>query len=131
MAGRLDPPGLLPVMRAVAVLGSWAAVNVLLWGLLLALLIRRRLTHLFVVVVAWIVQGEVIQYVLEPLVRRPQPFGVELRTDWTGWAMPSEQVAALVVVLVGILYGLVDDERRRPAPAARTTPHQSVARGRR
>lgn len=42
----LQPPGLLPVMRALAALGSWMAVNVLLWGLLLALVIRRRLRHL-------------------------------------------------------------------------------------
>jgi hypothetical protein len=33
-------------MRALAALGSWMAVNVLLWGLLLALVIRRRLRHL-------------------------------------------------------------------------------------
>src|SRR4051794_20356186 len=30
----LDPPGLLPVMRAAATLGSWPAINVLLWALL-------------------------------------------------------------------------------------------------
>ena len=48
-----------------------------------------------------------------PLVQRPRPFGVEFRTDWTGWALPSEQIAALVVVLVGILYGLVPEGRWR------------------
>jgi hypothetical protein len=37
-----QPPGLLPAMRALAALGSWMAVNVLLWGLLLALVIRRQ-----------------------------------------------------------------------------------------
>ena len=57
----------------------------------------RRLRHLLVVLVAWIVQGVLIQYVVAPLVQRPRPFGVEFRTDWTGWAMPSEQVAAFVV----------------------------------
>ncbi|HEU4348500.1 MAG TPA: RIO1 family regulatory kinase/ATPase [Actinoplanes sp.] len=108
-----DPPGLLPVMRAAAGLGSWAAINVLLWGLSLALLVLRRLRHLFVVLIAWIVQGVVILYVVEPLVRRPRPFGVEFRAGWTGWALPSEQVAALVVVLVGILYGLVPEGRWR------------------
>ena len=109
----VDVPGLLPVMRAVAVLGSWAAVNVLLWGLVLALLILRRLRHLLVVLVAWIVQGVVILYMVEPLARRPRPFGVELRTDWTGWAMPSEQLAAFVLTLMGILYGLVPEGRWR------------------
>jgi tRNA A-37 threonylcarbamoyl transferase component Bud32 len=109
----LHAPGLLPAMRAVAALGSWAAINVLLWGLLLALLIRRRLTHLLVVLVAWILQGVIIQYVLAPLLQRPRPFGVEFRADWTGWALPSEQVAALVVVLMGVLYGLVPEGRWR------------------
>jgi len=111
----LDPPGLLPVMRAAATLGSWPAINVLLWALLLALLILRRLRHLLVVLVAWIVQGLIVLYVVEPLVRRPRPFGVEFRTGWTGWALPSEQVAALVVVLMGILYGLVPEGRWRKA----------------
>jgi len=111
--GELHPPGLLPAMRAVAALGSWPAINVLLWGLLLALLVRRRLRHLLVVLVAWILQGLVIQYVVAPLVQRPRPFGVEFRADWTGWPMPSEQVAALVVVLVGILYALVPEGRWR------------------
>jgi tRNA A-37 threonylcarbamoyl transferase component Bud32 len=109
----LDPPGLLLVMRAAAGLGSWPAVNLLLWGLVLALLILRRLRHLLVVLVAWVVQGVVILYVVEPLVRRPRPFGVELRTDWTGWAMPSEQLAAFVLTLMGILYGLVPEGRWR------------------
>ena len=109
----LHAPGLLPAMRALAALGSWAAIKVLLWGLLLALLILRRLRHLLVVLVAWILQGVIIQYVLAPLVQRPRPFGVEFRTDWTGWALPSEQLAALVVVLVGILYGLVPEGRWR------------------
>ena len=38
----LEAPGLVAVMRGLA-LGSWTAMNVLLWGLLLALLVLRRL----------------------------------------------------------------------------------------
>jgi tRNA A-37 threonylcarbamoyl transferase component Bud32/membrane-associated phospholipid phosphatase len=109
----LDVPGLLPTMRGLAELGSWMAINVLLWGLLLALLIRRRFRHLLVVLLAWIVQGVIIQILLAPMLRRPRPFGVEFRTDWTAWALPSEQMAALVVVLVGILYSLVPEGRWR------------------
>src|SRR5829696_6340928 len=109
----VDARGLLPLMRGVAALGSWAVINVLLWGLLLALLILRRLRHLLVVLAAWIVQGLIIQYVVGPLVQRPRPFGVEFRTDWTGWPLPSEQIAALVVVLIGILYALVPEGRWR------------------
>jgi tRNA A-37 threonylcarbamoyl transferase component Bud32 len=109
----LDAPGLLAAMRLLAALGSWVVITVLLWGLLLALLIRRRLRQLLVVLLAWILQGFIIQYLLAPLVRRPRPFGVELRTDWYAWALPSQQLAALALILVGILYGLVPEGRWR------------------
>jgi membrane-associated phospholipid phosphatase/tRNA A-37 threonylcarbamoyl transferase component Bud32 len=109
----LRAPGLLPAMRLLAALGSWMAITVLLWGLLLALLIRRRLRHLLVVLVAWLLQSLIVQILLAPVVRRPRPFGVEFRTDWTGWALPSAQLAALAAVLVGILYTLVPEGRWR------------------
>jgi membrane-associated phospholipid phosphatase len=91
----VNAPGLLPTMRTVAELSSWPAVNVLLWGLLLTLLIL------------------LIQYEVAPLVQRSRPFGVEFRTDWTAWALPSELVAALVVTLMGLVYGLVPEGRWR------------------
>jgi len=109
----LRAPGLLPAMQVLAALGSYVAITVLLWGLLLALLIGRRLRQLLVVLLAWTLQGFIIQYVLAPLLRRPRPFGVEFRTDWYAWALPSEQLAALAVILVGILYGLVPEGRWR------------------
>jgi membrane-associated phospholipid phosphatase len=109
----LDVPGLVPAMRGLAALDSYLAITVLLWGLLLALLIRRRLRQLLVVLLAWILQGLVIQFLVAPVVQRPRPFGVEFRTDWATWALPSEQMGALVVVLVGILYGLVPEGRWR------------------
>ncbi len=109
----LRAPGLLPAMEGLAALGSYLAITGLLWGLLLVLLIRRRLRHLLVVLLAWIVQAVMIQILLAPLLRRPRPFGVELRIDWYAWALPSEQMAALVVVLVGILYTLVPEGRWR------------------
>src|SRR5215218_5602840 len=109
----LEVPGLVAAMGGLAALDSYLAITVLLWGLLLALLVRRRLRQLLVVLLAWILQGLVIQYLLAPLVQRPRPFGVEFRTDWATWALPSEQMGALVVVLVGILYGLVPEGRWR------------------
>src|SRR5512132_1004300 len=109
----LEVPGLVAVMGELAALGSWTAMNVLLWGLLLALLILRRFRQLLVVLLAWILQAAMIQFLLAPLVQRPRPFGVEFRTDWTTWALPSGQMGALVVVLVGILYGLVPEGRWR------------------
>ena len=48
----LDAPGLLGAVRALAALGSWTAITVLLWGLLGALLVLRRLRQLLVVLVA-------------------------------------------------------------------------------
>ena len=62
-----DAPGLTGAMKVLAALGSWVAITVLLWGLLLALLILRRLRQLLVVVIAWTLQGLIIQYLLAPL----------------------------------------------------------------
>ncbi len=109
----LDVPGLSPVAMAFAALSSWTAITLLVWCQLVALLIVKRLRHLLVVLVAWTVQGVLIQYVLGPLLRRPRPFGVELRTDWSAWALPSEQMAALTVGMMGILYTLVPAGRCR------------------
>jgi membrane-associated phospholipid phosphatase/tRNA A-37 threonylcarbamoyl transferase component Bud32 len=109
----LRAPGLLATMQVLAALGSYLAITVLLWGLLLALLLLGRLRQLLVVLLAWILQGILIQYLLAPLLQRPRPFGVELRGDWYAWALPSEQMAALVVFLVGILYSLVPEGRWR------------------
>ena len=50
-------PGLLAAMQTLAALGSYLAITVLLWGLLLALLVLRRLRQLLVVLGAWILQG--------------------------------------------------------------------------
>ena len=111
----LNVPGLTATMGVVAALASWVSITVLLWGLLLALVITRRLRHLLIVVIAWTLQGFIIQYVLGPGLRRPRPFGVVFRTDWYGWALPSEQIAALTVTLVGILYTMVPKGRWRQA----------------
>jgi tRNA A-37 threonylcarbamoyl transferase component Bud32 len=110
---RLDGPGMSATMEVLAAPASWMAITALLWGLLLSLLILRRLRHLLVVVIAWTLQGVVIQYLLGPVLRRPRPFGVAFRTDWYAWALPSEQIAALAVALVGILYALVPEGRSR------------------
>ena len=109
----LDGPGLSATMKVLAVPGSWPAITVLVWGLLLALIVLRRLRHLLVVVAAWTLQGFLVQYVLGPMLRRPRPFGVVFRTDWYAWALPSEPMAALAVTLVGILYALVPEGRWR------------------
>src|SRR5689334_13229079 len=48
----LRAPGLLPAMRALAALGSWVAISAVLYGLLAALLILRRLRQLLIVLAA-------------------------------------------------------------------------------
>jgi len=109
----LRAPGLAVGMRVLAALGSWVAISVLLYGLLAALLVFRRFRQLLVVLASWILQGLVIQYIVAPLARRPRPFGVVFHTGWDAWALPSEQMAALAVTLLGILYGLVPEGRWR------------------
>jgi membrane-associated phospholipid phosphatase len=109
----LRGPGLTGAMQALAALGSWTAITVLLWGLLAALLVLRRLRQLLVVLMAWILQGFLIQYLLAPLVQRPRPFGVVFRGDWYAWALPAQQLASLAMLLVGVLYGLVPEGRWR------------------
>jgi tRNA A-37 threonylcarbamoyl transferase component Bud32 len=48
-------------------------------------------------------------------VDRPRPFGVDLRGNWAGWAMPSRPVAIFAATLVGVLYTLVPVGRWRQA----------------
>src|SRR4029453_8672597 len=69
----LEVPGLVAVMGGLAALGSWTAMNVWLWGLLLALLILRRLRQLLVVLLAWLLQAA-MYFLLAPMVQRPRPF---------------------------------------------------------
>src|SRR4029450_3867090 len=45
--------------------------------------------------------------------RRPRAFGVDIRTSWGGWALPSMQVAFLTAILMGVLYTLVPEGRWR------------------
>ena len=104
--------GLLAVMRLLDALGSWAVISVLLWGLLVALLLLRRLRQFLVVLLAWILG-----------LHHPVPAGpvgaapatvrgcVSDRLVCLGAAV--QQLAALAFVLVGILYGLVPEGRWR------------------
>jgi len=107
----LQNHGLLPVLRGVAVIGSWTTIGDLEGVLILALAVLRRWRHLLVFVVAYNVAGLLAENVLT--VQRPRPFGVPLRAGWGGWAMPSVQVAALATALVGVLYTMVPHGRWR------------------
>jgi tRNA A-37 threonylcarbamoyl transferase component Bud32 len=74
--------------------------------------VLRRWRHLIVWVVASQV-GSVIISLVTMAAHRPRPFGVELRTSWGGWAMPSMPVAFLAATLMSLLYTLVPEGRWR------------------
>src|SRR6266498_1610265 len=104
-------PGLTGLMEAiVAATGSVGMVGVLRWGILLALLVLRRIRHLVVFIGSFLA---VLLAVRLATVDRPRPFGVDHLGSWAGWAMPSRPVAILAATLVGLLYTLVPEGRWR------------------
>jgi tRNA A-37 threonylcarbamoyl transferase component Bud32/membrane-associated phospholipid phosphatase len=105
-------PGLVGPLRGLVRIGSWWVLGTLYFGLLLVLLVLRRWRHLIVWVVASQL-GSVIIGLVAMAARRPRPFGVELRTSWGAWAMPSQPVAFLAATLVSVLYTLVPEGRWR------------------
>jgi tRNA A-37 threonylcarbamoyl transferase component Bud32 len=110
--GGLHAPGLQALWQGLAHVGSWWTLIALQFGLLLALLVLRRWRHLIVWLVVWNVVMILVE-ILNAVARRPRPFGVDLRTSWGGWAMPSMEVTHLTLILVGVLYTLVPEGRWR------------------
>jgi tRNA A-37 threonylcarbamoyl transferase component Bud32/membrane-associated phospholipid phosphatase len=105
-------PGLVAPLRALARISSWWVLYTLLYGLVLVLLVLRRWRHLLV----WLVVVQLGSYLtlgLAMIARRPRPFGVDLRSSWGGWAMPSVQIAYLTAGLMAMLYTLVPEGRWR------------------
>ena len=109
----LDAPGLAGTWRALAFLGSWWVLNIMGFGLVLALLALRRFRHLIIVLIITQLLTMVIYYWVGPIAQRPRPFGVDIRTGWGGWALPSVQMASLAATLVVVLYTLVPEGRWR------------------
>jgi tRNA A-37 threonylcarbamoyl transferase component Bud32 len=108
----LHVPGLTGLMEAiVASTGSVVMIAILRGGTLLALLWLRRIRHLIVFVGSLLAVRFIVWRLA--MVPRPRPFGVDLRTSWEGWAMPSLPVATLTATLVGVLYTLVPVGRWR------------------
>src|SRR5215203_1580643 len=105
-------PALVGPLRGLARIGSWWMLYALYFGLVLVLLVLRRWRHL---IIWWVVVqlGGFLTFVLTMVGRRPRPFGVEFRTSWGGWAMPSVQVAFLTAGLMTVLYTLVPEGRLR------------------
>jgi tRNA A-37 threonylcarbamoyl transferase component Bud32 len=113
--GGLHAPGLEALWQGLAQIGSWWVLMGLWIGLLLALVALRRWRHLIVWLVAWQLGGLVSDLVVARTAQRPRPFGVDLRTSWGGWAMPSLQVTILTAILMAVLYTLVPEGRWRNA----------------
>jgi tRNA A-37 threonylcarbamoyl transferase component Bud32/membrane-associated phospholipid phosphatase len=105
-------PGAAPLLRGVARISSWWVLNAAFYGLLLALAVLRRWRHLLVWFVVVLLGGNLID-VLAMITRRPLPFGVDIRASWGGWALPSDQVAFLTAICMGVLYTLVPEGRWR------------------
>jgi tRNA A-37 threonylcarbamoyl transferase component Bud32 len=111
--GGLRAPGLEAFWQGLAHIGSWWILMTLWLGLLVALAALRRWRHLIVWAVAWEVGGLVADVVVARTAQRARPFGVDLRTSWGGWAMPSLHVAIMTAILMAVLYTLVPEGRWR------------------
>jgi tRNA A-37 threonylcarbamoyl transferase component Bud32 len=96
----------------VARLGSWWVLGTLYYGTVLVLLVLRRWRHLIV----WLVAsqlGSSLMTGLAMVARRPRPFGVELRSSWGAWAMPSLPLTFMTATAMAVLYTLVPEGRWR------------------
>src|SRR6266496_3236023 len=111
--GGLHAPGLEALWQGLAHVGSWWTLMVLWIGLLLALVVLRRWRHLIVWLVAWQLGGLVTDAVVGRTAQRARPFGVDLRSSWGGWAMPSLQITVMTAILMAVLYTLVPEGRWR------------------
>lgn len=87
-------------------------ISVLRWGSILTLIAVKRWRHLFVFV-AVVLATEPLVTGLANSLARPRPDGVEILTDWQGFAQPSVPVAALTATLVAMTYALMPEGRRR------------------
>jgi tRNA A-37 threonylcarbamoyl transferase component Bud32 len=110
--GGLHAPGLAALWQGLAHIGSWWILMALWIGLLPALAALRRWRHLIVWLVAWQLGG-IVTDVVGQTAQRARPFGVDLRTSWGGWAMPSLQVTIMTAILMAVLYTLVPEGRWR------------------
>jgi tRNA A-37 threonylcarbamoyl transferase component Bud32 len=107
---RADP--ITEIMQFVDGVASRWPLRILRWGTILALVVFKRWRHLLVFLGSLILV-ELVAYTISLAVARPRPLGVEILTDWNGFAMPSRPMAALAVTLFGMAYALVPAGRER------------------
>jgi membrane-associated phospholipid phosphatase/tRNA A-37 threonylcarbamoyl transferase component Bud32 len=99
-------------LQVAAFPASWLAAKILAWAIVVPLLVVKRVRHLVVYVVALAVISQ-LAVLLAVVLKRPRPFGVVIDGTWSGYALPSIQVAILAASLVSILYALVPEGRWR------------------
>lgn len=103
---RFRNDGVTDVMQFLDGLASRWPLRVLRWGTIIVLLVVKRWRQLFVFV-AMLVVVEFASYSMTIAVGRARPFGVQILTDWNGFAFPSRPMAALAATLFGMAYALV------------------------
>jgi len=80
-------------------------LTTLRWATVVVLLATMHWRHLFTF--AGVVLGtELVVVGLANVLARPRPDGVEILTDWSGFAVPSLPGAAVAVTLVAMVYAL-------------------------
>jgi membrane-associated phospholipid phosphatase/tRNA A-37 threonylcarbamoyl transferase component Bud32 len=104
--------GVTDVMQFLDGIASRWPLRVLRWGTIIALLVVKRWRQLFVFI-AMLLAVEFLTYSMTIAVGRSRPFGVEILTDWNGFAFPSRPTAALAATLFGMAYALVPAGRLR------------------
>ena len=108
----LDAPGLQGAWQGLAFLGSLWVLNIVGFGLVLALLALRRFRHLILALIVAQLLTMISENVIGSSAHRPRPFGVDIGASWGGWALPSP-VMHLAATLVVVLYTLVPEGRWR------------------
>ena len=105
---------LTDLMQSVHALGSRWTMRALFWSTVVVLVGLRRFRHLFVFLGATLAVTALTGFFAYLFVW-PRPLGVEILGDWSGYAHPSRQVAALTATLMGMLYSLAPTGRLRRA----------------
>ncbi|MGI9023676.1 MAG: hypothetical protein ACR2HV_10710, partial [Acidimicrobiales bacterium] len=110
----LRNPGLTRVMRCIQWLGADATVLVL-QGVILAVALAFRRFRYVLVFIGCILFAIWMTSVVQIVVARPRPAGIEILGDWRGFSHPSRAMVALGITLGGAAYMLVPQGRWRVA----------------
>lgn len=97
---------------ALDALGTDWFLSILRWGTIVVLVVTTRWRHLFAFLLA-VLGIELAVVGMANALSRPRPDGVEILTDWSGFAGPSLPGAAVAVTLVAMVYALVVPGRWR------------------